>query len=88
MNITVTNNATTGSITLTSATISGASDFELTGGSCTTLPCGVAGGSVELHLRGDVYAQHRGTETGTLSILVAEDPNGGPPGHLSGTGLR
>ena len=57
LSVTVTNNATSGSITLTGATIGGANagDFAVTGGSCGP----DAGGVVELHLCGDVYTEHR-----------------------------
>jgi hypothetical protein len=86
LSITVTNKATTGSITLTGATVGGAnaSDFAVTGGSC--------GGSLAV-LSSCTYAvtftpSAEGAESGTLSIAVAEDPNGGPPAvGLSGTGF-
>jgi len=86
LNITVTNKATTGSITLTGTSIGGgnAGDFSVTGGSC--------GGSLAA-LSSCTYAvtftpSAEGAESGTLSIAVAEDPNGGPPAvGLSGTGL-
>ena len=57
MNVTVTNKAGSGPITLTGTSIGGANsgDFAVTGGSCT----GTLGGVVELHLRGNVYAEHR-----------------------------
>ena len=86
LSITVTNKATTGSITLTGASVGGgnAGDFAVTGGSC--------GGSLAA-LSSCTYAitftpSTETAESGTLSIGVAEDPNGGPPAvGLSGTGV-
>ena len=86
LSITVTNKATTGSITLTGATVGGANagDFAVTGGSC--------GGSLAA-LSSCTYAitftpSTETAESGTLSIGVAEDPNGGPPAvGLIGTGV-
>ncbi len=85
LSVTLTNNATTGSITLTGASIGGANagDFAVTGGSC--------GGSLAA-ASSCTYAvtftpSTENAESGTLSIAVAEDPNGGPPAvGLSGTG--
>ena len=85
MSVTVTNNATTGSITLTGATIGGANagDFAVTGGSCgRTL---AASSSCTYAVTFTPSTEN--AESGTLSIAVAEDPNGGPPAvGLSGTG--
>ena len=87
MNLTVFNNATTGSITLPGPTTSGSSDFQVTGGSCTTL----AGGSLAA-LSNCTYAvtfapTSEGTlETGSLSLPVTEDPNSPLSVTLKGTG--
>ncbi len=86
LSVNLTNNATTGSITLTGATIGGANagDFAVTGGSC---------GPTLAALSSCTYAvtftpTTENAESGTLSIAVAEDPNGGPPAvGLSGTGV-
>ena len=84
INLTVFNNATTGSIgsiTLPGATTSG--DFSVTGGSCT--------GSL-LNGHSCTYAvtfapTSEGTpETGSLSIPVTEDPNSPVSVNLKGTG--
>ena len=68
----MTNNAAGGPITLTGMSIGGANaaDFAATGGNLRS----VARRIVELHLRGDVHASTETTESGTLSIGVAEDP--------------
>jgi outer membrane protein assembly factor BamB len=84
LSITLTNKATTGSITLTGAIIGGSGDFAVTGGSC--------GGSLAASSSctyAVTFAPGTETaETGTLSIGVVEDPNGGPPAvGLSGTGV-
>jgi outer membrane protein assembly factor BamB len=86
LSVTVTNHATSGSITLTGASIGGANagDFAVTGGSC--------GGSLAASSSctyAVTFAPSMETaESGTLSIGVAEDPNGGPPAiALSGTGV-
>ena len=86
VDITVSNKAAGGSITLTGTSISGANpgDFAVTGGSC---------GSSLAALSSCTYAvtftpSTESAESGALSIGVAEDPNGGPPAvGLSGTGL-
>src|ERR1035437_9609945 len=86
LNITVTNHATGAPITLTGTSIGGANagDFAVTGGSC--------GGSLAA-ASSCTYAvtftpSTETAESGTLSIGVAEDPNGGPPAvGLSGTGV-
>ncbi len=85
LNITLTNKATSGAITLTGTNIGGANsgDFAVTGGTCTgTL---AASSSCTYAL---TFTPTETAESGTLSIGVAEDPNGGPPAvGLSGTGL-
>ena len=86
LSITVTNNATSGPITLTGTNIGGANsgDFAVTGGTC---------GGTLLASSSCTYVvtftpSTETAESGTLSIGVAEDPNGGPPAvALSGTGL-
>ena len=86
MSITLTNNATSGPITLTGATIGGANagDFAVTGGSCG--PTLAASSSCTYAVTFTPSSET--AEAGTLSIAVAEDPNGGPPAvALSGTGV-
>jgi uncharacterized repeat protein (TIGR03803 family) len=86
LNLTVTNKATTGSITLTGVNIGGlnAGDFGAMGGTC--------GGSLAAS-SSCTYAvtftpSTETAEAATLSVGVAEDPNGGPPAvSLTGTGL-
>ncbi len=85
LSITVNNKARSGPITLTGASIGGAnaSDFAVTGGSC---------GDSLAALSSCTYAvtftpSTETAETGTLSIGVAEDPNGGMTIPLSGTGI-
>ena len=86
LNLTVTNNATTGSITLTGTTISGANsgDFSVTGGSCGASLAASSSCTYAVTFTPSIET----AESGTLSIGVMEDPNGGPPAvSLSGTGL-
>ncbi len=81
MNITVTNKAKSGPITVSTGTITGSNsgDFQVTGGSCTTLAGGSLGASSSC-----IYAvtftpsTENPNESAALPILVAEDPNGGP----------
>ncbi len=85
LNITVTNNAGSGPITLTGTNIGGANsgDFAVTGGSCT----GTLAASSSCTYAVTFTPSTETAESGTLSIGVAEDPNGGPPAvALSGTG--
>ena len=86
LNITVTNKASSGPITLTGTSIGGANagDFAVTGGSCT----GTLAASSSCTYAVTFTPSTETAESGTLSIAVAEDPNGGPPAvSLSGTGL-
>jgi hypothetical protein len=86
LSITVTNHATSGPITLTGASIGGANagDFAVTGGSC-----GASLAASSSCIYTVTFTPSTETaESGTLSIGVAEDPNGGPPAvNLTGTGL-
>jgi hypothetical protein len=86
LNITLTNNAKSGPITLTGTSIGGANagDFAVTGGSC--------GGSLAASSSctyAVTFAPSTETaESGTISIGVAQDPNGGPATvALSGSGV-
>ncbi len=86
LNLTVTNHATTGSITLTGTTFSGANsgDFSVTGGSCGSSLAASSSCTYAVTFAPSIET----AESGTLSIGVMEDPNGGPPAvSLSGTGL-
>jgi outer membrane protein assembly factor BamB len=87
VSVTVTNNAS-GPITLTGTTFGGANpnDFSISSGS------GACGSSLRAGAN-CTYAvvftpSTESAEIGTLSIAVAEDPNGGPPAvSLAGTGV-
>src|SRR5208337_3432888 len=84
-NLTLTNHAN-GPITLTGTSIGGANagDFAVTGGSCT----GSLAASSSCTYALTFTPSTETAESGTLSIGVAEDPNGGPPAvALSGTGM-
>ena len=86
LSVTVTNHSTSGSITLTGTNIGGANagDFAVTGGSCGSS----LGASSTCTYAVTFTPSTETAETGTLSIGVTEDPNGGPPAiALSGTGL-
>ncbi len=64
------------------------SDFVVTGGSCPLLPGGSLGASLSCTYAVTFTPSSETAESGTLSIGVAEDPNGGPAAvALSGTGL-
>ena len=85
LNVTVTNHAKSGPITLTGTSIGGvnAGDFAVTGGSC--------GGSLAAPST-CTYAvtftpSIESAESGSLTVGVAEDPNGGMTIPLSGTGI-
>jgi hypothetical protein len=83
---TVTNKATSGPITLTGTSIGGANadDFAVTGGSCGATLAASSSCTYAVTFTPSTEA----AEAGTLSIGVAEDPNGGPAAiDLSGTGL-
>jgi len=86
LSITVTNHATSGLITLTGASIGGANagDFAVTGGNC-----GASLAASSSCTYAVIFTPSTETaESGTLSIGVAEDPNGGPATvGLSGTGV-
>jgi hypothetical protein len=86
LSITVTNQASGGPITLSGTSIGGANagDFAVTGGTCT----GTLGALASCTYAVTFTPSTETTESGTLSIAVAEDPNGGPPAvGLSGTGV-
>src|SRR5208282_4612196 len=86
LNVTVTNKATSGPITLTGTSIGGANsgDFAVTGGTCT----GSLAASSSCTYAVTFTPGKEAAESGTLSIGVAQDPNGGPPAvDLSGTGV-
>jgi len=85
LSVTVTNHAKSGPITLTGTNIGGvnAGDFAVTGGSC--------GGSLAASST-CTYAvtftpSIESAESGSLTVGVAEDPNGGMTIPLSGTGV-
>lgn len=86
LSITVTNHAASGPITLTGTSIGGGNsgDFAVTGGgNCT----GTLAASSSCTYAVTFTPSTETLESGTLSIAVAEDPNGGPPAvALSGTG--
>ena len=89
LSITVTNNATSGPISLTGTSIGGANpgDFAVTGGSCPR-PAGSLGASSSCTYAVTFTPSTEGALSGTLSIGVGEDPNGGPPAViLAGTGV-
>ena len=86
LNLTVTNKATTGSITLTGTNIGGlnAGDFAVTGGTCGSSLAASSSCTYAVTFTPSTET----AEAGTLSVGVAEDPNGGPPAvTLTGTGL-
>jgi hypothetical protein len=87
LSVTVTNHSTSGPITLTGTTVGGAnaSGFVVTGaGTCT----GSLAASSTCTYAVTFTPGTETAETGTLSIGVMEDPNGGPAAiDLSGTGL-
>ena len=86
VSITVTNHATSGPITLTGASIGGANagDFAVTGGSCGASLAASSSCTYAVTFTPSTET----AESGTLSIGVAEDPNGGPAAvALSGTGV-
>jgi hypothetical protein len=87
LNVTVTNNTTQGSITLTGTTIGGAnsSDFAVTGGgTCGSYLAASSSCTYAVAFTPSTEA----SESASLSIGVMEDPNGGPPAiALTGTGL-
>jgi hypothetical protein len=85
LSITVTNHAN-GPITLTGANIGGgnAGDFAVTGGTCAGTLAALSSCTYAVTFTPSTET----AESGTLSIGVAEDPNGGPPAvALSGTGM-
>jgi hypothetical protein len=87
LSITVTNKGTSGPITLTGTSISGANsgDFAVTGGGTCT---GTLAASSSCTYAVTFTPSTETAESGSLSIGVAEDPKGGPPAvTLSGTGV-
>jgi hypothetical protein len=86
LSITVTNHAASGPITLTGTSIGGANagDFAVTGGSCGASLAASSSCTYAVTFTPSTET----AESGSLSIGVAEDPNGGPPAvGLSGTGV-
>ena len=86
LSVTVTNKATSGPITLTGTSIGGANagDFAVTGGTCGATLAASSSCTYAVTFTPSTET----AEAGTLSIGVAEDPNGGPAAiDLSGTGL-
>ncbi len=87
LNVTVTNHATQGPITLTGTNITGAdsSDFVVTGGST----CGASLAASSSCTYAVTFTPNTETaESASLSIGVMEDPNGGLPAiPLTGTGV-
>jgi hypothetical protein len=89
LSVTVTNKATSGPITLTGTSIGGANagDFAVTGGNCP-MPSGSLAASSSCTYAVTFTPSKEAAESGSLSIFVAEDPNGGPAAiALSGTGV-
>ncbi len=89
LTITVTNLATEAPITLATPAFGGTNpgDFSISRSSATTCTGSLAAGSSCTY--GVTFTpSSEAAESGTLSIGVAQDPNGGPPAvNLSGTGL-
>ena len=85
LSITVSNKATSGPITLTGTSIGGTNsgDFAVTGGTCT----GTLAASSSCTYAVKFTPSTETAESGSLSIGVAEDPNGGMTIPLSGTGV-
>jgi hypothetical protein len=86
LSVTLTNHATSGPITLTGANIGGANsgDFAVTGGTCT----GSLAAASTCTYTVTFTPSTETAESATLSIGVAQDPNGGPAAiALSGTGV-
>jgi hypothetical protein len=86
LSVTLTNHSSSEAMTLTGTSVGGAnaSDFAVTGGNCT----GSLAASSSCTYAITFTPQTESAEAGTFSIMVAQDPNGGPPAvALSGTGL-
>jgi hypothetical protein len=86
LSVTLTNHSSSEPMTLTGTSVGGAnaSDFAVTGGTCT----GSLAASSSCTYAITFTPQTESAEAGTFSIMVAQDPNGGPPAVvLSGTGL-
>jgi len=85
LTVTVTNHAKSGPITLTGTSISGAnaSDFAVTGGSCG----GSLAASSTCTYTVKFTPSTETAESGSLTVGVAEDPNGGMTILMSGTGV-
>jgi sugar lactone lactonase YvrE len=87
LSITLTNNSSGGSITLTGPSFGGTNptDFSISNSSS----CGESLAAASSCTYAVTFTPSRETaESGTLSIGVAQDPNGGPPAvSLSGTGV-
>ncbi len=86
LSVTLTNHSSSEAMTLTGTSVGGAnaSDFAVTGGTCT----GSSAASSSCTYAVTFTPSTETAETGTLSIMVAQDPNGGPAAiDLSGTGL-
>jgi hypothetical protein len=86
LSVTVTNHSTADSITLSGTNIGGANsgDFHVTGGTCGASLAASSSCTYAVTFTPSTET----AESGSLSIGVAEDPNGGPPAiGLSGTGV-
>jgi outer membrane protein assembly factor BamB len=86
LNLTVSNKATSGSITLTGTNIGGANagDFAVTGGTCGASLAASSSCTYAVTFTPSTET----AEAGTVSVGVMEDPNGGPPAvPLTGSGL-
>ncbi len=85
LTVTVTNHAHSGPITLTGTSIGGtnASDFAVTGGSCG----GSLGALSTCTYTVKFMPSAEMAESGSLTVGVAEDPNGGMTIPVSGTGV-
>ena len=85
LSVTVTNHAKSGPITLTGTNIGGvnASDFAVTGGSCSGSLAALSTCTYAVTFTPSAET----AESGSLTVGVAEDPNGGMTIPLSGTGI-
>ena len=85
LSVTVTNHAKSGPITLTGASIGGvnAGDFAVTGGTCGGSLAALSTCTYTVKFTPSMEA----AESGSLTVGVAEDPNGGMTIPLSGTGV-
>ncbi|MFZ0246871.1 MAG: choice-of-anchor D domain-containing protein, partial [Candidatus Binatus sp.] len=87
MIVTVTNNAATGSIAVTSLNFGGANPGDFAA-SIQLGDCSALGAGLKCVYTVTFTPSTETAESGTLSIAVAQDPNGGPPAvTLIGTGV-